>query len=1080
MKKVMWLLFANFFAGYSIAQTTKPAAYNIGKDKVLYTVPYAHLDTEWNWDYPASINEYIKNIMTENFALFEKYPDYVFNFTGSRRYHFMKEYYPDLFKKVQYYVRENRWHLAGSSVDEAEANLSSSESIIRQVLYGNQFFKRNFNTVSRDYMIPDCFGFVANLPSILHHCGLIGFSTQKLTWHSANGIPFNVGIWNGPDGKGVVSALNCTGYSGKIVRRLDLDTAWDNRLTKDKERTGYAVDYRYFGVGDQGGAPRKTDVVHAVGSMHNRDSRFKVILSSSDQMYKDIEANPAVKNALPVYTGDLLLIEHSAGSSTSQSYMKRLNRKNEFLAAASESVACMADLVGNIAYPVERFDGAWELVLGSQFHDILPGTSIPKAYEYAHNDEFVAANNFASILKSSLADVSSRLNTQGDGRTIVVYNPVARQREDVVSATMNFDQVPKSITVEDGTNTERPAQIIKAEGNKVTFVFKALVPSLGLSVFNVKASSVTAKQDSKLKITDRGIENESFKVTLADNGDIISIVDKINHKELLASPAKLEFLHECPKEWPSWNMDWEDRKNPPIDYLDKNASIKVVENGPVRVALEVTRAGRGSSITQTISLAEGNAGRYVNVSNKLNWQSQGVSLKAAFPLSVSNTEATYNLGVGVIMRGNNVENKFEVPAKEWFDLTDRSGSFGVSILEDCKYASDKPDDNTVRLTLMYTPEVNQGWKRYYYQATQDFGVHHFNYGIYSHSSNWNKAETAWMGKFMNQPLLAFEAPKHSGSLGKQFSFLNIDNPNVGLMACKKKQQGDYYIIRVNETGGNGRTGVHISFPKKIKEAFEVNGQEEQIGKVEVNGNSISFSISKFTVKSFAVRFETSEKQIVQQNVELIYDKDVMSADDNRSDGEFAENDNLPAELIPDTIVADGISFKMGSREDEKKNAVACKGQIIELPKGNYKKLYLLAAADNETDGSFVVGGQASSLKIEKWTDYIGQFYNRVFSSDTTKVLTINSPYTKRADIAWFASHVHHGYPSANRAYRFCYLKKYEIDLPIGATSITLPDNEKIKVMAITAVKPPWDDLKELQPLYDDFSGDGSFTWNGKQ
>lgn len=1078
MKKMLLVLSANFLIAFAIAQSNKLPLYDIKKDKVLYTVPYAHLDTEWNWDYTASINEFIKNIMTENFLLFERFPDYVFNFTGSRRYHFMKEYYPDLFKRVQYYVSQNRWHLAGSSVDEAEANISSSESIVRQVLYGNQFFKKNFNKTSKDYMIPDCFGFVANLPSILHYCGLIGFSTQKLTWHSAIGIPFNVGIWNGPDDKGVVSALNATGYSSKVVPRLDLDSSWAHRLEQDKQHTGYAFDYRYFGVGDQGGAPRKTDVIHAVGSLNNKDSKFKVLLTSSDQMYKDVEANPTIKKSLPIYKGDLLLIEHSAGSSTSQSYMKRLNRKNELLATASESMACMSDYIGNIKYPVDRFDNSWELVLGSQFHDILPGTAIPKAYEYAWNDEFIAANNFNAILKGSLANASSYLNTVTKGRTVIVYNPVASQREDIVTATMNFDNISNGITVFDKDNNALPVQIINRDGNKVTFIFKAKVASLSLTVFDVRLSASFSNQQNKLKVNNRSLENEYYKVMLADNGDIASIVDKANNKELLTSPAKLEFLHECPNEWPAWNMDWKDRKNPPIDYLDKNASIKVVEQGPVRVSLEITRDGRGSSITQIISLASGNAGKYVDVNNKLNWQSKGVSLKASFPLTVNNNEATYNLGLGTIARGNNVENKFEVPAKEWFDLTDNAKTYGVSILEDCKYASDKPNDNTLRLTLMYTPEVNKNWKRYYYQETQDFGIHHFRYGIYGHSNDWSNSLTQWQGKFINQPLLAFEVPKHSGNLGKQFSFLQISNPKVGLMACKKKQEGEYYIIRLNELSGTDQSNVELVFPQTVTEAYEVNGQEEKMGSVITSNNKIIFNISKYTVKSFAVKINSAaKKEIVQQNVILPYNQDVISTDDNRSDGDFADRDNLPGELIPDNITAEGISFKMGSREDEKNNAVACKGQTIQLPHGNYTKLYILAAADNDTQGDFVLDGQSVSLNIEKWTDYVGQFYNRNFSLDTNKLLSINKPFTKRSDIAWFASHTHHEYPSKNNAYKFCYLKKYEINLPPNATSIKMPDNNRIKIMAITVAKPCWDDIKELQPLYDDFSNDGVYELN---
>ena len=157
-------------------QIDKREKYDISKDKVLYTIGYAHLDTEWNWEYPTTINEYIKNTMEDNFKLLEKYPDYVFNFTGSRRYNMMYEYYPESFKKVAEYIKQGRWFISGSSVDEGEVNVSSSESVLRQVLYGNLYFKRNFNKQSYDYMLPDCFGFVATMPSVWNHAGLLGFS----------------------------------------------------------------------------------------------------------------------------------------------------------------------------------------------------------------------------------------------------------------------------------------------------------------------------------------------------------------------------------------------------------------------------------------------------------------------------------------------------------------------------------------------------------------------------------------------------------------------------------------------------------------------------------------------------------------------------------------------------------------------------------------------------------------------------------------------------------------------------------------------------------------------------------------
>ena len=1044
--------------------------YDISKDTVLYVVGYAHLDTQWLWDYPTTIDEYIKNLLTENFHLFEKYPDYVFNFTGSRRYEMMKEYYPDLYKELVQYVKQGRWCVAGSSVEEAEVNISSPESIIRQVLYGNGFFRREFGVESKDYLLPDCFGFIASMPTIWNYCGLLGFSTQKLYWHSAAGIPFNVGVWDGPDGKGVVAALNPTGYTSDIVPRIDKDSSWVARISNDVKEYGISFDYRYYGVGDKGGAPRERDVKNAEGSLHNRDSKIKIELTSSDQMYRDI--TPEIREKLPVYSGDLLLTEHSAGSLTSHAFMKRINRKNELLAKSAEQLASAADWMGGPVYPHEKLNNAWDLVLGCQFHDLLPGTAIPKAYEYAWNDEFVAANSFAEVLKNSVGALSSELNTQTEGRSLAVYNPVAMDREDVVTAELAYSKLPENITVVDKNGKSLPTQIIGSENDTLKFIFLATVPSVGLEVFDVKETKGKSKSLPELTITDRSLENEYYKVEVADNGDVLSIYDKKASKEILAKPARLEFLFEHPTEYPAWNMYWKDRQNPPIDYFDKNASISIVERGPVRVALQIKREGRNSIITQTLSLAAGDAGKHLEVTNKIDWQSRDVSLKASFPLTVSNEDATYNLGVGTIERSTNNPKKFEVPSREWFDLTDSTGSYGVSILEDCKFGSDKPDNNTVRLTLLYTPKADAQHNFYSFQGTQDWGIHDFRYGVYGHSGDWRNGDSQWQGRLFNQPLLAFETSHHGGSIGKEISLLRLSSPEVGLMALKKMEVGDHYLVRVNELIGKDAKGLFITFPGKITDAYEVNGQEQKIGgPVNFANNKLNFDLSHYTIRSFAVKFEPPSKpltQVKQTEVTLPYNLDAFSFDDNRDDGQFAPWYSYPAESLPSEIVCEDIHFKTGSTKDGDSNVVECQNQTINLPKGNYNKLYILAAANEDTKGELKIDGQSRTFKVQQATGYVGQFYKRVLTPDNNDVVNMIEPYAKRDDIAWYASHKHIAYPSKNDTYQYCYIYKYEIDLPKDVQTVTLPDNKMIKVFAMTVAKVQNEEAQTLQPLYDDF------------
>jgi alpha-mannosidase len=493
----------------------------------------------------------------------------------------------------------------------------------------------------------------------------------------------------------------------------------------------------------------------------------------------------------------------------------------------------------------------------------------------------------------------------------------------------------------------------------------------------------------------------------------------------------------------------------------------------VRVSLLVKRKGLNSEIGQIISLAVGEAGKRIEIANKVDWQSKEVSLKASFPLTASNEKATYNLGVGTIQRNNNNNVKFEVPSKEWFDLTDKSGSYGVSILEDCKYGSDKPDDNTLRLTLLYTPGINRSTSWCWYQGTQDWGVHDIKYGIYGHKGDWVAGQTYWQAKFLNEPLVAFETFKHEGNLGKEISLIKTTPSQVGIMAFKKMEEGDYYIVRVNELNGQDAKGLSLNFPARIADAYEVNGQEKKTGTADFKNNTLNFDITHYTIRSFAVKFQpASNKSSVPSQValQLPFNADVITFDDNRFDCNNERGGlSYPAELIPSEIISEDIRFKMDNTADQHNNAVITNGQVIDFPAGDYSKLYILASADGDSQGDFVIGGQTFNLKIQDWKGYIGQFYNRNLNNTDHTVQSIDKPFLKNANIAWFASHYHKSYPTANMAYQYCYMYKYEFNLPKGAKNIKLPVNRKIRILGATLVKDNPEDINLSVPLADDFT-----------
>jgi alpha-mannosidase len=1147
------------------AQTTEKP--DLSKQPTLYVVGYAHLDTEWRWEYPQVIDEYIRKTMEDNFKLLDKYPHYVFNFSGANRYRFMKEYFPADFARLKKYVDEGRWFPTGSSMEEGDVNAPSAEGIIRQVLYGNDWFRKELGKASAEYMLPDCFGFPSSLPSILAHSGVKGFSTQKLVWGSSanaggpeslentpEGTPFNVGVWVGPDGESVLAGLNPGAYDGGIesdlskplpplppdkalqdvrakmqalrakldqeqrsghasdpndieeavhlrseqaaLTRIDQDRAqevhqqdWAARVEQNGKVSGVFTDYHYYGTGDIGGAPhedyvKRLEAIVSQGTMslpargffsrgeradgppvRVGDGPVHVISANAEQMFLDI--TPSQAAGLPRYTGEMELTNHSAGSLTSQAYQKRWIRKEELLADAAEKASITAEWLGARPYPIERLNDAWTLAMGGHFHDIAAGTATPRAYEFAWNDDVIAMNQFAGVLSNATEAVSAALDTQGDGVPLVIFNPLNIAREDAVEASVNFPGgTPKAVRVTRPDGKEVPAQI---SNGKVIFLAK--VPSVGYAVYDVRPSA-TAAPAAELQVSENSLENQYYRVKLNADGDVASIFDKSIARELLAAPARLAISYDNPHQWPAWNMDWDQEQAAPRAYVSGPAKIRVVENGPARVAVEVSRETAGSKFVQTIRLSAGDAGKRVEFENVVDWNTKESNLKASFPLAASNQMATYNWDIGTIERPSAEPKKFEVASHQWIDLTDMNGKFGATILTDCKNGSDKPNDHTIRLTLIRTPGTRGGYAD---QGTQDIGHHEFVYGIAGHAAGWRQGQTDWQAQRLNDPLIGFEAPKHAGALGREFSLLKISNPRIRLLALKKAEHGDETIVRLVELDGKPHADVRVSFNTPISAAREVNGQEQPVGTANVSDGTLVTAFSAFQPRTFAVRFAPSQAKVRGVHstpVPLRYDLSTASNDGTHSDGGFDRDGNaLPAEMLPERIKFNDVQFQLAPAKTGTANAVVARGQTIDLPAGQHNRVYILAAsAEGDQKATFAVGGKQIELNIQDWGGFIGQWDDRQWSSGDPsndnygKMIGLTPAYIKRADLAWYCSH-HHNAAGENVSYGYSYLFAYAIDLPDTAKTIQLPDNDKIRILAMS-VADENPEVKPAQPLYD--------------
>jgi alpha-mannosidase len=499
----------------------------------------------------------------------------------------------------------------------------------------------------------------------------------------------------------------------------------------------------------------------------------------------------------------------------------------------------------------------------------------------------------------------------------------------------------------------------------------------------------------------------------------------------------------------------------------------------------------------------------VEFGNAIDWKTLSANLKAVIPLSASNENATYNWGIGTIQRPNANERQFEVASHRWIDLSDKSGAFGTTILTNFKNGSDKPADNTIRLTLLRSPGIqpppNGRPSGYSDQANQDWGHHEIVFGLTGHAGDWRTSQTDWQAYRLNDPLVAFQTVAHKGVLGKSFSLVHLNNSRIRVLALKKAENSDEVILRMVELDGKPAKDVRVSFAGPVAAAREVNAQEQPVGSAEIAEGELRTSFTPYQPRTFALRLAapvTKLTPVTSHPVKLQYDLAVATNDDTQTSGGGMDGTGkaMPAEMLPSKITYRGVEFELATAKTGTPNAVVAKGQTISLPKGHFNRIYLLAAsAEGDQNATFTVGNAKVDLNIQSWTGFVGQWDTRLWKNQTERDWAISanhaawppadfeerekrpvSPrypedyaglrpgYVKAASLAWYASHQHTA-EGLNQPYQYSYLFAYALNASGNPKTLKLPDNDKIRILAIsTADENPMVEL--TQSLYATLNG----------
>lgn len=1009
--------------------------------KKVYAVATSHLDTVWRWNLATTIKEYLPDTLEKNFDLADKYPRYKFNFEGAFRYALAEEYYPKHFEYLKGLIEKGSWNVAGSSYENGDVNIPSPEALFRNIIYGNGYFKEKFGKESCDIFLPDCFGFGYALPSIMKHAGLKGFTTQKLSWGSAYGVPFDLGLWQGVDGSKVYACLNAQSYRYKFSGDIRGDISVINKITQNAFESGIPQTLHLYGTGDWGGAPTEESVQAIEESVEkNAGSDFEVVSATSDEIFRDLDKLPKSETArLKTWNNELLMTSHGAGAYTSRAMNKRLNAQNENIADIAEKMCIAAEANGVYNYPKDNLDKAWKRVIQHQFHDDITGTGNMDIYIDGQSDYYASISEFETELDGAAGAMANELNTSFVTECgVMVYNPSPFRRKNAVKAHIKVVHNSTFVKVLDSNGNEVPSQIIKKSGKEFDIVFIADVNAMGYAVYDVVPANKACEIKTDLAVSLHTLENEKYRVIFNKNGDLATVIDKKNNINVLDAPIKMAGLSDVGElPYPAWEMRKKDIDREP-EFFANSPEFEIIEAGPARIAIKVSRELDHSFIDQIIYLESG--GEFIRVENTVDWRNRRTMLKAVFPFSCYNKTASYDLGLGVIKRENNSEKLYEVPAQKWADITAGSGKYGVSVFSDCKYGWDKPSSNTLRLTCLHTPVG--AFTKQARQDLLDIGRNNFAFGIFSHEGGFANG-TQRQSEIFQKPLIAYQtSSRRKGSLESGYSFLKINNENAILRCCKLAEDGDGIIVRVNEGSGEALKNVELTFAARILEASECLANEQAIKKADSKSKKLKFDLAPYGIKTFRIKLEAPDKKGREnfKKLDLEYNSKGFTKNESMRNVILQGSGcSLPAELCPQSFTAGGVSFKMPDTQASSDVMVA-RGQTIDLPK-SMTKLYIAAASTlGDRDATFYLDGREKQIKIAAMTEHYGNW--------DMAGLNIKAAH-KNAPIAFEFTHTHH--PEGDIPNGKAYFYLYELDIR-NAKTLTLPEDNRIIILAMTAVK----------------------------
>ena len=778
--------------------TTAPQFYAIGN---------AHLDLAWLWPM-AETHRKTSRTFAQQLRLLEQYPEYKFIQSQPAAYVMCREHYPELYERIRQAIRDGRWIAEGAMWVEPDTNMTSGESLVRQILHGKRFYKDELGVDSVVLWLPDTFGYSAALPQILRGCGVKYLVTQKIFWSYNEGdrFPYHYFTWQGADGSKIDTFLP-TSYTYRTDPK-EICEAWNGRVQK----RGLSAFLFPFGYGDGGGGPCR-DHIEYLRRETDLEGMPRVKMESPTVFFEDMEKKGGPQHT---YVGELYFSAHR-GVYTSQAAIKRGNRKAEIALREAEMWSAVA-MRGGFTYPQEKMDAAWKRLLLNQFHDILPGSSIARVYEEARADHRWIIGEADAVRDRALQALCA-------GEGVTVLNSLSFEREGLVL-------LPKAYA--DGAVTLQgeavPVQMV--EGGALAFV---RVPACGAVTLLPEENAAQAKPVYAMLAQDGAvIENGVVRAVLNDRGEVISFVDLESGREFAAGVMnRLMMYKDVPRLFDAWDID-SNYILQQVD-IDEPVTMTVKEACGLRAVLHVERGVSHSVFSQDIVLESGS--RRLDFVTEVDWHELHRLLKVSFPVDVQADEGINEIQYGYMKRPTHRSrlydsDRFEVCNQRYSALCDHS--HGAAVLNDCKYGVSM-NGNALELTLLRaaaSPEMRA-----------DNGRHTFTYAF-----------TAWEGGFMDSPVVReaydLNVPfvTAAGACAPMSAFA-LDRENVFIDAIKPAEDGSGDIILRLYEAKKADTRCRLSFGLPVSRVYACDMLENVLEELQIAEDGVNLHLGTFEVKT---------------------------------------------------------------------------------------------------------------------------------------------------------------------------------------------------------------------------------------